>query len=497
LTTGSADLLLLRLDTLGSDIAKVRAAVERAEQRGQFLRDALDNISPHRANIWAVAETVQSLVAAMDREAGLPTLMEEARHNLARDIREAPALLTAAAGGIDSSAQSLSDAKQMSVILNDEGLRALRTSLNHRCNDLDTKLEALRITVHDTPSQRREQWVAYQHLLDSVARPVFVDYVDFLSGLTVRDTGLDDQVCDMADRLLTRYTGLIKRSLPLPARQAALGNAMDSVVLLGFPEWSIWGIPLVGHEVGMAYLQNKTDPDLLHLAQEFVPRVPSAGTEEGATNAPDAPSHAKATEPAPSEKYVHHLLADAFATYTLGLSYACAALLLRLSPRHDQPPPTDYPKDIDRARMIMLMLSSGGTVQTSGGNFSDAIGTLKKIWEGAVGVNADGEPKDHPAKESANPTKVEDWLDELAKSAANHFQGLLQIRPYDNERWAASDKWIDALRTGGPTPSWMPYDDAVPDVLTAAWRLRLFGEARDNLAENIKQRWSERQRRGR
>lgn len=532
MTADTTDLLLLRLDVLESDIAKVSAAVDRAEQRGQFLRSALDTASPHAPDIRAVSEALESLNKGMEREPRIPQLLDDYRRNLARDLREASELLMAAAQGVDESVACLKEAKRMSVILNDEGLRALRTSLKQRCELLRTELIELREAVSATAtSHRRGQWEKYQVLLDDAARPVFIDYVDFLGGLTVRDTGLDDQVCDMTDQLLARYTGLIKRSLPLPARQAALGNVLDSVVLLGFPEWSIWGIPLVGHEVGMAYLRNKTDPDLLDLARQFVSTFPSEAEPVGedktvgdllkvsrnlvlklSSNVEASPedepvkellvltrefvSRLSSEQPRPTEQYVHHLIADAFATYTLGLSYASAALVLRLSPRHDEPLRSDNPRDIERARVIMAtLLSRGENAPASGGSFSDSVGTLKNIWEAALRAHAGPRDAGQAALE-ADPQPTQAWLDQLSVAAVEHFSGLMQIRPYDNERWQGSEKWIEPLKFGRESPDWQPYDNVIPDVLTAAWRLRLRGEAPSNLAENIKLRWATRQRRG-
>jgi hypothetical protein len=482
--TTTPDLLLLRLDALKLDNEKVRVAVERAQVRGQFLAAAREHITPCKAQLRTVQRRLRGLRDAMEDEPQIAALLTDASFDLDRELQETPELIAGLVKSVQQTVDCLDAAMVTAVSLDDRSI-ALRASLNRRCDELGDAITELRDQVRDGASaQRRDQWKQYQSLLDDVARPVFMEYVDFLGGLTVRDTGLDDRVCEMTDALLTRFKGVTQRSLPLPARQAALGNALDSVVLLGFPEWSIWGIPLVGHEVGLAYAKNQNDPDLVALIRRFVseeePSVESSGEP------PD--SQVRYTE-----EYVLQLLADAFATYTLGLAYACAALLLRLSPRHDEPHDASRPRDIDRARVIMMTLLAGGeTAPGVGGSFSDAVGHLRQIWEAAVRAHAGPAHEDAAMEEAQGPPPYEDWLDDFSAKAVEHFRGLITIRAYDNQRWTASDKWHDSLRDDKAGPGWTSVDDAVPDALTAAWRLRLVqGKDPAVLAADLKERWSE------
>ncbi|MEV6492377.1 hypothetical protein AB0M20_27705 [Actinoplanes sp. NPDC051633] len=478
------DLLLLRLDALRLDIEKVRYAVRRAKERSQFLENAGRYIKPCRGPLQALRTRLQSLVDAMEEEPDIADMIDNASLDLAGQLRGAPDIVTQLLDSVAGTSNCLRQAMASNVSLEDRSL-ALEASLDRRCNELQEDLKELKRTVEgSSAAQRRTQWMEYQNLLDGVGRPLFVEYVDFLGGLTVRDTGLDDRVCEMTDAVLARFRVATRRSLPLPARQAALGNALDSVVLLGFPEWSIWGIPLVGHEVGLAYVKNTRDnDDLVALIDRFAPPGENP--------------------PARTKEHVEELLADAFATYTLGLSYACAALLLRLSPRHDEPADPDRPRDIDRARVIVLvLLAEGDTLPAQGASYSDAVGKLRQIWEAAVRAHASPDRTEQAAEEiQAPPAAADDWLDRLATAAVAHFSSQrYTVRSYDEERWQASERWFAALHGEKAGPAWTPVEDAVPDVLTAAWRTRLLHDAEDvdpvTLAESIKERWSNRQLKG-
>jgi hypothetical protein len=484
-TTAIPDLLLLRLEALKVDIERVRVAVTRAQQRGQFLQEANDHIKPCTPNLRDAQMMLGRLASAFDDEPQLRALLIS--QGIADDtLRSVQDLIAQVIDRVRLTVGSLQQAKDTTVSLEDRSV-ALQNSLNLRCDELQDQIKLLKDEVEaGTAEQRREHWQKYETLLDTVARPVFFEYVDFLGGLSVRDTGLDDRVCEMTDALLTRFKVVTQRSsLPLPARQAALGNALDSVVLLGFPEWSIWGIPLVTHEVGLAYSKDQNDRGLVALVQRF-----AAGAAGAAGAAPAAQA------PPRTEEYVNQLLADAFGTYTLGLAYACAALLLRLSPSYDPRLSVNRPRDIDRARVIMMTLTAEGqAAPAAGGSFTDAVDTLRQIWESGVAAHAGPARAEDAVDEAQGPPPEADWLDDFSREAVAHFESLITIRPYDNERWRASDAWRDALLGKTVDPGWTPLDDAVPDILNAAWRLRLVdGQSPQDLADDVKRRWSVRLR---
>lgn len=473
----SPDLLLLRLDALGFDIEKVRAAVERAESRGRFMMDAATKIQPCKGQLNALKRRLNALSDAMDEDPRIADLLNKAEFGLDQQLCTAPALVDDLKKAVDHAADSLVQAAEMVVQL-DDNANSLRQGLDRRCDEVLATLDDLRDTVRETGTDRRmHQWEEYDELLRDMAEPVFAEYVDFLGGLTVRDTGLDDRICEMTDALLTRrFKSVTTRTLPLPARRAALGHVLDTVVLLGFPEWSVWGIPLVGHEVGLAYAHAEKTGNLAQLIAKY--------TELSTAGNPDA-------------EYLAQLLADIFATYTLGLAYGCAALLLRLGPRYDESPGRDMPRDIDRARVIMMtLLHQGPNSPVAGGSFSDTVGVLEGIWTEGVRAYAGPAQAQNAAEEAAGPPAHLDWLDDFTREAIDAFSGLRTIRAYDNERWTASQLWYDALKSKQQAePSWNQPENAVPDVLTAAWRLRLCDQVNPTeLAADIKDRWSRRKK---
>lgn len=192
----------------------------------------------------------------------------------------------------------------------------------------------------------------------------------------------------------------------------------------------------------------------------------------------------------------------------MGLSYACAALLLRLSPRHDEPDHADRPRDIDRARVILMTLESDPSAPAAGGSYTDCVAALKELWMSAVVSHAEPDAAELAQQEAKGPPPADDWLDDLTREAIRHFEEIPVIQGYDNDRWVGSDAWRSTFQEAGSAePQWSPADDnkVVLDVLTAAWRLRLVttpapsegvSEEMNELAQKVKDRWSARHRKG-
>lgn len=494
-----SDLLLLRLHTLRQDIRRVRAAVDRAKRRSHNLSDAFDAIMPAHKKLSAIQVNLTGLFKSMqeqdeswreDDDEELDDLLS--RMSLKANLLLVPDLLDDVAKSVKRAVECLRAAKETSTGIDLPSMHeSLERSLERSCEDVASKITALETAVRSSdPDSRPGQWATYQQLLDNEARPVFVEYVDFLGGLTVRETGLDDRVCDMTSELLTRFNSVTPRTLtlPLPARHAALGSALDGLVMLGFPEWSIWGIPLVGHEIGLGYVRDPMNPAwFADIVDRFADKTPICDrpTEEREANA---------------REYLAQLVADCFATYILGFAYACACMLLRLVPRHDEPAHHTRPRDLDRARVIMMTLTAD-TGPEGGATFSDAVYTLKGIWMSAVEACAGPDMAVRALEEAAGLPPQRDWLDDFTELTLRHFASRQLILAYDTDRWRSSDAWCRSLpavdKDDPPKHVWSPKGAAVADVLTAAWRLRLMEQAEpEGLASQVLASWSSRKKGG-
>ncbi|SNT09141.1 hypothetical protein SAMN05421812_103118 [Asanoa hainanensis] len=323
------DLLTVRMAELRDDVDKVKRVADLAESR----HSRLDGIRGIRKEIRDGLLDARGLILDYRRGADAPEV---------EVLGDLDALLIDLDRKVDQAGVMLEQ-------LNGSMIRLMNTdTLSVRCDAIIAELDRVEEGFRAGTLDRAAAWVAVDGLVDTTARRLFADYVDLLGGLTLRDTGLDDRVSELTDRLLDELAAPLRS---VPARPAELvgGQSLGDLVMLWFPEWTIWDVPLFGHEAGLAWGHTS------QLARGLL-----------------------GDSPTPERR---GLAADAYAAYALGPAYACAVLLLRMRPHSGD--------DVDRAYVILELLRA-----TSGDGMAAAvIQEVADCWRGAVTERgADPEP---------------------------------------------------------------------------------------------------------
>jgi hypothetical protein len=478
-TTSAQELLVLRLKTLGSDVEKVRVAVAVAKGRDTQIIEVAQILSvsgPEGGVLGPLSELSQLALNLRD----LMGNYDEIRQQI-KEAEGSPsgatilARLDAAPEEFERIKGRLRDAKEKLVRIHtsmvDLGDRTqqLESSLSERCDVLVESIKKLEQTVATPGGDPRALWHAFDTMLNDKAQPLFREYVDFLGGLTVRDTGLDDRVCEMTEVLLKLFEGVVTHFFPIPAAQAALSSAMDSVIKLGFPEWSVWGIPLVVHEVGVALCNDKNEEGVQKLLDTW-------GGDDGPL----------------TTAAVVELMGDAFASYTMGPAYGCAALLLRLQPQHDEEPGLEQARDVDRARLVLSILrSNAGDSDT---DCAEVIRSLASLWRDAVKTLAGPGAESEAERDLAGPAPEEDWLDDFQHDVLGVLRNKLSIAAFGASQWAQVERRKKTLLGREDDPLLESPDDLL-EVLNAVWTARLDSSAEpDLLAALVTELWERRRR---
>jgi hypothetical protein len=467
-------LLRIRLDVLDNDIDKVAGAVDQANQRGREINDVIKALGDGERSVIRMILQLEKVITDISNALNLnddigESLDEAEGPKLRKDVADATADFDELNTKVMNARNDLQRIRTTIVAANDRFTD--QSSLQLECNELHRLVKVLRTDLDsgdlDAQAQRR-LWTEYEDLLITRGRPLFGEYVDFLGGLTMRDTGLDDRVCEMTDVLLAGFTTVTGYYLPIPSRTAALSSALDSVVKLGFPEWSMWGVPLVAHEVGLALTRNPKAVDVTTLLE-----------------ATDRKWSGKANRARLAE-----LFADVFGAYTIGPAYGYAALMLRLHPHHDEQPGDDEARDVDRARLILDALSADSDPGTT---FSTEVGRLRDTWEEAVVTLAGTERASEARAEVIGPSREEDWLDDYVQAVRVLLTKRGALQPFDEVRWArAATTWAD-LSAG--TRKMNENTDDVLAVLNQAWaaRVKRPDDVHD-IAAKVEALWGERKR---
>ena len=327
------DLLAVRLSELRDDVGKVKRVADLAESR----HSRLDGLRGIRKEVWDGLLDARRMILDFRRSGDAPELdllgdLESLLMDLDRKVSQAGVMLDQLDGSM---------------------IRLMNTdTMSARCNAIISEVDQVEAGLRAGTLERTAAWVTVDDLTDTTVRRLFADYVDLLGGLTLRDTGLDDRVSELTDRLLEELTVPLRA---VPARPADLvgDTSVGDLVMLWFPEWTIWDVPLFGHEAGLAWGHSS----------------PLARGLLGDNPGPDR----------------RGLAADAYAAYALGPAYACAVLLLRMRPGGAR-----GASDVDRAYVILNVLRS----MSDDGTGAAMVQLVADCWHGAViERGADPEPR--------------------------------------------------------------------------------------------------------
>lgn len=369
-----------------------------------------------------------------------------------------------------------------------------------------------------------EIWSRYFQIYER-SLEIFRENLELLGGLALRDRIQEEYACRFADELISECAELVGKptSFAIPATEDTtedtLASTLRRVARVTFPDWHLWALPLVAHEYGEVVVretilfsrfvdelaQEASKPTLDKLCDGLRSLLHAIGDDGLRTIAMEYPTRAqkepgnaadvieslvpvlRANEPGIGElvqatadqirnclreatNRARILVADAFATFTAGPAYACAALMLRLNPNAPRLP--SRPADEDRARTILAVLAemdasdpgkpppfmevreslaaswgllvndSGGRAPSPGGWSLDAADALRKIKYRMV------------KKDGAGYTKT-DWI--RAKKWGDYW--YLEVSKGDTPEISADGPGLGDMR--------------LRDVLNAAWHCRL------------------------
>jgi hypothetical protein len=325
-------------------------------------------------------------------------------------------------------------------------------------------------TCEEAPAWRRYTTIQAE------SEDIFRECLELLGGLALRDRINDEHICHFADELIKEQAKTVGRmsrfTIPVlnPELDRSLPLTLRRVATVRFPEWHLWTLPLVTHEYAHALLDEYRNLEAFarKLAAEEMPAAApaQAGPQEAAA------SHDVAAKA--GGKSVEHkkrvLLADAIATYTTGPAYACAALILRLSPFATGSDTS--PSDEDRAAVILgvLQAMSPGQVPPPFTEIADKLGTYWKESVAAARKTDDQADLQVDLEPSIDPERI-----------VRSLQGIF-FRPnvaYTADRWLEattwSSMWANELKAPGKKlslPEVRP-EHKLRDALNAGWHCRL------------------------
>lgn len=345
---------------------------------------------------------------------------------------------------------------------------------------MDIREEAGRISDELADIQRQvsagsggsAEWQRYNELFRA-SRALCRDSLELIGGLALRDKLLNTEICQMTDELLRNcYDNMVTmavNSLTIPAHLELPPRMLRRVVRMPFSEWTIWTLPLAAYEFGLIAI------DEVEQLRSFCEEQAGEALRTEQATAGNVP--ADNDRLARAVRYVKILMADAFATYTLGPAYACPALLLEFSPTPEGPGLEFGPSGIQRAGMVLSILQGMGKARNSyeENAFSVVLRLLRERW------TIIQEPTDNAEIINLNPDEI---LDIFSRATTNsrpqvrYPTDLLNQNIYGG--WAVAKSWVEHWQSelnsvsGKLTvPGTVLRTSKLRDGLNAAWLGRL------------------------
>lgn len=322
-----------------------------------------------------------------------------------------------------------------------------------------------------------EDWETYRRKAKD-CRGLFEEYVGLLQGVALRDAGFDSDLFRIADRLPSlwrRPGGYSWRSMAVPAGQELLDQSAARVLRIGFPEWTVFALPLLQHEFGHVFLR-------LPLLQRPPAQATEGTTADGALGDLAAAPGGSGAGPANGNPTAAICIADAAALCVTGPAYACAVLFMRLEPADVQ---TEDDLTTRRAAVILEALKRIAEKCPEDSPLTLMHLRLKTEWEKAVSVLGNIDAM-HAAEQSVEVGK---WVRAAWQVVTTEDPDCAPKLPPWAAKWAVAYNLSVELRRASrlqAAPEAIDLDSIVSTddprfalglVLNAAWMVRV-GPAR-------------------
>jgi hypothetical protein len=282
-----------------------------------------------RRNLESIHDLSGTLEGRYQRHEDLRVPLEHAKKSVTDVLHKVSSTAAKMQPG-DPSEENIRDLVQM--------LYELPADLNAASRELVALLKSLdqiRKTYTDLPGDReqlKQYLVSAQGMISSLTpatymryreqvEALFADYVDVLAGLALRDAGFSKlgeifTIAEELPRACGPVEGFTWKSFAVPSTDEGLRRSQSMVLHVGFPEWTLWAVPLVQHE----------------FSYELLTKTGMWLTDDASEQGRRAPVGAAGRRRWHEEESERRRLADIAATLVTGPAYASAMLALRLDP---------------------------------------------------------------------------------------------------------------------------------------------------------------------
>ena len=254
----------------------------------------------------------------------------------------------------------------------------------------------------------------------------------------IRDTKVDEGMCEVADTLLGDLARAVALEIPYLSTlaEAEFFGASARVIRLRYPAVSIWDLPVLGHEFGHCF------GPMWHL--------------EGALQ-PYPLKRFLDTQKLGTRTIAEEFFCDLLATFLLGPSYVYMCVVLRFDPTNSEDSDT-HPSDVRRAWWVLRalrLLADAATDRSIRSEYHGLADRLTEFWSS------------YTDKSQGTPLSDTEDLNSAAEDLFATFQLAAPSAAYTDP----SAAWGLVYRFERNTPPPVPAGD-LRHLLNASWFIR-------------------------
>lgn len=429
-------LLSIRAEGLRANLDRIKDLLTQVPNR----RTDLNKLKKDLTNISTLLRKVRSAVfnAKMEIEDSAPAVSkalgetEEQMDTVGKALRDVDGFI-------------VSMGQKCFLIQEKDIGKSIEEDLNNRIGRQIQALTDIETALQRPAADLQQKWKTFLETANEINRDVFAEYIEFLGGLALRDTGFDAGISQVAEELIQTYSP-DRKNMAIPARRHAVAMTLPRIIRVTFPDWTIWALPSTAHEFWNVVAKNDLSGELRSKLRALTDDVDTI------------------------EPRFNDCLGDAFATHTMGPAYAHFAIYLLLNPLSPFTSEGDRPADDVRVHSICQMLERMDSKETKmEPPYARVRKDLSAAWAAAI------------AETGAQPN-----IDEIKQVAADKLRATVLVNalwktltagafpPFTAVIWnQIGDEWVDKLLAGKVDEIEVPPAAELRHVLNAVWLARV------------------------
>jgi hypothetical protein len=291
-------------------LSELDKALERVQQQDSGIDKLRSALAQKRQGIYGLLADISTYLDMIQTNAAQLSDNGQADPKIAIP-------LTIAKEKLETLSKSIDGARRLANSL---------ISLHFDPSRLSESTKRLRRTGTNTlrlrPDELSHAWGSFAEL-----QKIWDEGLDLISGLCLRQVGLDDGLCQIADVIISeiQWTGV--KAVTLPGRGGP--GLLAQIVHLRFPEWTIWALPLTAHELWHLGMQGMDGEIVSGSSQEILDSLLENAEEKDTVAGQRLRDSAQILWGDPE---LQLCLADVFGTFAMGPAYPCACIWLMLDP---------------------------------------------------------------------------------------------------------------------------------------------------------------------